>query len=180
MPVLPAALIVMNQQIAFMNEATEYLPDRIGELLESVPFEKVFFTQFINPPHVGGLSQTLGWDGLALDDPETGIVPQFIHQAKDHTITTSGFGLPLNVLPHLYGTSVNTVYLTGVETDCNIFKAAFDLFETNYRPVVLADYCASCGGAERHNSALALLRRHIGNAQVHAGQFGRPEFALDI
>lgn len=167
-----SALVIMNQQIGFINEATEHLPDRIGELLDTVCFESVFFTQFIHQPHAGGFSALPGWHGFTHDDPEAGLVPQFIRQAEHRTFTTSGFGFPRSVLSQFCGTPVDTVYLAGVETDSTILKSAFDLFETSYRPIVLADYCASCGGTELHRGALALLRRHIGEDQVRSGRLG--------
>ena len=47
-----------------------------------------------------------------------------------------------------------------------MLKTALDLFEQEFRPVVLGYGCASHGGKDCHEEALHLLTRQIGEAQV--------------
>lgn len=170
-----AALLVMNQQIGFMNDSTEQVPDRIRDLLDEVAFNHVYFTQFISRPDEP-LRRGMPWDCLAFDDPESGLVPQFVHISQDRVYTTHGLGFPRSVLSRLRASPIETVYLAGVETDGSILKSAFDLVDAGYRPVVLADYCGSCGGAVRHAEAISLLRGQLGELHVHSGRIG----SLDI
>ena len=58
------------------------------------------------------------------------------------------------------------VHLCGIATDNCVLKTAADLFEAGILPVVHADWCASHGGADFHQTGLAILRRLIGDAQV--------------
>ena len=43
---------------------------------------------------------------------------------------------------------------------------AVDLFQNGFRPVVLADACASHAGPDYHEAGLRLLERLIGRRQI--------------
>ena len=45
-------------------------------------------------------------------------------------------------------------------------KTAFDLFENGYNVYVLKDYCACTYGEIRHNNAIEILKRNIGEKYV--------------
>lgn len=62
--------------------------------------------------------------------------------------------------------NIDKIYLCGINTDCCVLKTAFDLFENEYDFYILKDYCASTNGTEKHNNALEILKRNIGNKRI--------------
>ena len=61
---------------------------------------------------------------------------------------------------------IDNIYLCGIDTECCILKTAFDLFEKGYNVYVLKDYCACTHGKIRHNNAIEILKRNIGDKYV--------------
>ena len=61
---------------------------------------------------------------------------------------------------------IEEIYLCGIDTEACILKTAFDLFEKEYDVYVLKDYCASTLGVKRHNNAIAILKRNIGEKSI--------------
>lgn len=71
-----------------------------------------------------------------------------------------------SVIDELNRRGIREVHLCGIATECCILKTAVDLFEKNFRPVVLTSACASHGGEEFHHAGLMALQRLIGQDQI--------------
>ena len=61
---------------------------------------------------------------------------------------------------------IDNIYLCGIDTECCILKTALDLFEDKYNVYVLKNYCACTHGEIRHNNAIEILKRNIGEKYV--------------
>lgn len=163
MPAVP--LLIIDVQNGFINDATRHIPERVQALAESYP--RVMVTRFSNPEG-SNYRRLMGWTRFApgTDDTQLAFAPPTGATIIDKThygCVTDGF------LASLAADGITSVHLCGIATDNCVLKCAVDLFEAGLTPVVLADYCASHGGAEVHRCGLTVLRRMIGEAQVIPG-----------
>ncbi len=155
-------LLIVDVQKGFINSATEHIPARIQALQSD--YGIVFASRFLNPP--GSMHRRLiGWDRFApgSEDAELAFAPRPDARIFDKTTYTS---LTADLLSMLAREGLGKVHLCGIATDGCVLKSAVDLFEASIEPVVLADACASHGGADCHEAGLKLLRRFIGEGQV--------------
>ena len=157
-----SALLIIDVQEGFINDATQHIPAVVEALQDN--YELVFATRFINAtdsPHrkwinwhrFGGESTEIN---LAFDLKDGAVV---IDKYK-YTCIDEGF------LDKLRANGISEVHVCGIDTDACVLKCAVDLFEANIRPVVISSACASHAGADFHEYGLSILRRLIGKPQV--------------
>ena len=64
------------------------------------------------------------------------------------------------------GTTPDSVYLCGMDTDCCVQLIAARLFELGIHPIVLTSYCASNGGETAHLAGLTVMGRVLGKIHL--------------
>ncbi len=158
-------LMIIDVQNGFINDATRHIPDRVQDLQQG--YDRVMVTRFSNPEG-SNFRRLIGWTRFkpGTDDTALAFTPRDGATIIDKTLYSC---VTPEFLASLAADGIDCVHICGIATDNSILKCAADLFEAGLTPVVLADYCASHGGAEVHHCGLMLLRRLIGEAQVVTG-----------
>ena len=162
---MAAGLLIIDVQHGFITAASRAIPARVAALQDE--YDQVFVTRFINPAG-SPYRRFMGWERFAPGSADTGLAftprdDAAIIEKPVYSCVTPGF------LEILRAAGIDDLHLCGIATDNCVLKCAVDLFEAGLRPVVLADYCASHGGAEFHAWGLAIIERLIGAAQVRRG-----------
>ena len=155
-------LLIIDVQKGFITESTAHIPSIVETL--AAQYQQVFATRFINP-HDSAYRRLIHWERFApgsedtqlafTPPPGTALIEKFTYSCID-----AGFRARLEMM------DAREVHLCGIATDNCVLKCAVDLFETGYRPVVLAAACASHAGTDYHDWGLRILRRLIGSEQV--------------
>ena len=166
-------LLIIDVQKGFINDATRHIPARVADLARH--YDQVIVTRFIN--REGSAHRRLiHWDRFApgSDDTPLAFEPPAgaaMIEKSTYSCVDAAFRARLELI------GAEEVHICGIATDNCVLKCAVDLFESGFRPVVLADYCASHAGIEYHRWALKILKRMIGAEQVRDAPGGGPPAA---
>jgi len=161
------ALVVVDMQRGFANEHTAHLPDRIADLVNTMAFGHVVFTQFFNGPKSPHRTQ-MNWHKMR-GAPETDLVEP-IRELANPVFAKGGYSCFTPEMFRWLGRNedIDTLCFCGNDTDICILKSAVDAFELNFRPIVLTDCTASHGGKQAHAAGMYVLSRMIGKARLRA------------
>jgi nicotinamidase-related amidase len=155
-------LLIIDVQKGFINDATRHIPARVADLARH--YDQVIVTRFIN--REGSAHRRLiHWERFApgSDDTPLAFEPPAgaaMIEKSSYSCVDAAFRARLELI------AAEAVHICGIATDNCVLKCAVDLFESGFRPVVLADSCASHAGIEYHHWALKILKRMIGAEQV--------------
>lgn len=155
-------LLVIDLQNAFINEYTEKIPNKIVELINSKKFDNIAFTRFVNFEN-SIFVKKLNWKRCISDGDKKIVINTEDNKVFDKSIYSV---VCKEFLEYINENKITEIYLCGIDTECCVLKTAFDLFELGYNVYVLKDYCACTLGTARHNNALEILRRNIGEEYV--------------
>lgn len=162
-------LIIVDMQEGFIkSEQLKELVKKIKKLLTTGIFDVVVATKFINTK--GSMyEELLAWTDME-SDREQQICPELLPYIDVMIEKHFYSGVTEEFLKQLTGNNdgelPKRVFLAGVDTDCCVLATAISLFENNIRPIVLAEYTASTGGADAHQAGLQCLERTIGRNQI--------------
>ena len=156
------ALLIVDVQVGFINDATRHILPKVEALQKR--YKHVYATRFINADG-SPYRRLLGWHRFYTDsddvplafEPVGGVV---VLDKQVYTCVTPAF------LADLRDKGIEEVAICGIDTDACVSACAVDLFENGIRPVLLSDACASHAGAEYHEAALRILARLIGKNQI--------------
>jgi nicotinamidase-related amidase len=155
-----SVLVIIDVERGFLNDETRHIPGRVAALQHK--FETVFATRFEN---VEGspFRRFKGLARFAPGMPETALA--FEPREGARVVVKHGYSA---ALPEIVDAAraAGAAHLCGIATDNCVLATALDLFAQNIRPVVIADACASHGGAAYHEAGMLLLKRLVGEAQV--------------
>jgi len=160
--VMTIPLLIIDIQKGFINDATRHIPARVEDLAHH--YDQVMVTRFIN--REGSAHRRLiHWDRFApgSDDTPLAFAPPpgaAMIEKSTYSCVDAAFRARLELI------AAEEVHICGIATDNCVLKCAVDLFESGFRPVVLADACASHAGDDYHRWALKILKRMIGTEQV--------------
>ena len=155
-------LLVIDLQKSFINENTEFLPQKIESLISENKFDSVAFTRFIN--NVGSVYTTkLNWFGCIDESDRAIVIDTNDNEVFDKTVYTA---LNSKLKDYLIKENIKKVYLCGIDSECCVLKTAFDMFEAGIEVYILSEYCYSTLGEERHLQAMEILKRNIGKDSV--------------
>jgi|SRR5690554_230920 len=159
--------IMVDVQNGFISERTKHVIPKIEELLKSDFFDVVFATKFINAQG-SSFRKYLSWDKMSNKEEQEipSLLIPYITKVFEKTTYTA---LNNEIKEFLNNNNIEEVYIFGIDTDCCVLKTAADLFDNDYRPLVLLEYSSSNGGIESHNAAEIVLRRLIGTDQIIRG-----------
>ena len=155
-------LIVIDVQNGFVNGHTRHVVPVVERLQHG--YERIHATRFVNPPE-SPYRRFLDWRrfGEGSADAELAFRPAahaVIVEKHVYSCVTE------ELLDELRQAGMNEVSLCGIDTDACVLMTAVDLFQNGFRPVVLADACASHAGPDYHEAGLRLLERLIGRRQI--------------
>lgn len=164
-------LLVVDVQNGFINEHTKHVVPHISSLVTKWHEQRrgpSVLSRFINLENSPWV-RLLGWTNLQ-NEPETALHPAIpigdAHVFKKSTY--SAWSPDVNQL--CQGSDIQEVILCGIDTDQCVLETAIDIFEANFRPVLLKDFCASSRGPKFHDAAVLLLEGLIGNNQIMTGK----------
>ena len=157
-----SALLIVDVQVGFVNDATRHILPRVEALQKQ--YAHVYATRFINAEG-SPYRRLLDWHRFYRDsedvplafEPVDGVV---VIDKHVYTCVTPA------LLDDLRGKGIEEVAICGIDTDACVSACAVDLFENGIRPVLLSDACASHAGTEYHEAALRILARLIGKNQI--------------
>ena len=162
----PSCLIVVDLQNQFLNQHTRHLVPGIQAVLNR--FDWVFASRLL-PLANSPMQKWKGFTPAPADDPGSRLALDFSHRPPGQTrlIEKSGFGaLTTDTRRELVTLGVETAHVCGVDTDLCVLRTAGDLMELGIRPLLLTDLVASTAGEPLHSSALLILKRLLGKAQL--------------
>ena len=157
-----SALLIVDVQIGFVNDATRHIVPKVEELQKR--YAHVYATRFINAEG-SPYRRLLDWHRFYEDSDDVPLAFEPVDGAvvidkHVYTCVTPAF------LDDLRGKGIEEVAICGIDTDACVSACAVDLFENGFKPILLSDACASHAGAEYHEAALRILARLIGKRQV--------------
>ncbi len=162
MPNTQPALLIIDVQKGFINDATKHIPARVEGLQKK--YKTVFATQFYNPDP-SNFRKLIGWNRFTAGSPDTELA--FTPIAHVAVITKPTYScVTASFLEELKRRNIDTIHICGIDTDICVTKCAVDLFEKNLIPFVLKDCVASHAGIEAHRAALITIGRFIGRNQI--------------
>lgn len=165
--------IVVDMQKGFLESSDmEELSKKVVSLLNKNIFDAVICTKFVNVQN-SIFENLLQWDKLESGE-ECQIIPEIEKNATIIVEKSIYNCVNADFIQRLCqvngGIYPKQVFVMGVDTDCCVLTIATSLFENNIRPVVLAEYCGSNGGAEAHKAGIKCLERLIGKKQIYNGK----------
>ena len=155
-------LLVIDLQKAFINENTVDVVERIDKLIKDNKYDNIIFTRFINNDNSIWVKK-LKYEGCISNESKRIVIDTNNNLVIDKSIY-SAFSEQFK--KYISDNKIDNIYLCGIDTECCILKTAFDLFENGYNVYVLKDYCACTYGEIRHNNAIEILKRNIGEEYV--------------
>lgn len=158
-------LVVVDVQEGFISEQTSEVPKKVVGLMESDVFDHVVATRYENiedSPFV----RFLGWKDF-FDEASRKVYSGVLERAEQVFPKTTYTCFTSQFIRYIERNSIDELYIAGIDTDCCVLASATDAFERGIRPVVMANYCASNGGAQSHDAALRVMERTIGPAQIN-------------
>lgn len=159
---MKSLLLVIDLQNAFINQNTEKVPSKIEETIASNQYDDVAFTRFVNYEDSLYIKK-LNWRGCLSEEDKTIVINTKDYQVFDKSIYSS---VTKEFIEYIHKNQITEIYLCGINTDCCVLKTALDLFELGYNVYVLENLCGSTYGMERHNQAIDILKRNIGENYV--------------
>lgn len=163
-----AALLVVDVQRGFVTPATEQVVAPIVDL--AAAWQRagglVLCTRFVNRPG-SQWERLLDWAELC-ELPSIELEPRLQPFADPaHTFDKHRYGALTGELRAVLAEhGVTTLVICGIDTDGCVLASAIAAFDAGFRPLVVADCCASSGGPALHEAGLLLLRRLLGRRQL--------------
>jgi nicotinamidase-related amidase len=159
-------LVVVDVQNGFINEHSRHAIPAIASLIprcvkKGIP---VLLTKFVNHEN-SPFDRLIGWLDFRTR-PETDLHEEIsapdalVIEKHIYTALTDEF------LRLADSSRWHTIIICGISTESCILKTAVDAFEKGFRPLVIADACASNLGAEVHKKGLEILEVMIGEKQL--------------
>ena len=157
-----SALLIVDVQLGFVNDATRHIVPKVEALQKQ--YSHVYATRFINAEG-SPYRKLLDWRRFyaGSDDVPLAFTPVdsvVVIDKHVYTCVTPDF------LDDLRSKNIEEVAICGIDTDACVSACAVDLFENGIRPILLSEACASHAGAEYHEAALRILARLIGKRQI--------------
>lgn len=167
---LRTILLVVDAQEGFRNSHTE---GAIAAILKSLRTNAgpALFTRFINRTD-SNFERLLDWSKMK-SAPETELLheissfvtPKLVFEKSGYSAFTSA---PFT--RYLRDVGAESIEICGFDTDACVLATALDAFDAGYQPRILAEACASSGGANLHNSSIEILQRNLGKEAIIRGR----------
>ncbi|MBN2094810.1 MAG: cysteine hydrolase [Candidatus Aenigmarchaeota archaeon] len=137
---MPSALIVIDVQEAFINNASRQLPPKIKDHLAAQSYDFVVFSKFINRKD-SNFVKKLGW-AKCTKPPETDIAFELRDLAESHTVfersTYSVFGSE-GFLEFLKAKKIDKLHFCGLYLEACVMASVFDAFDHGFDYEIMFD-----------------------------------------
>jgi nicotinamidase-related amidase len=161
---------VVDVQNGFINDHSRHAISAIASLIprcveQGIP---VILTKFVNHEN-SPFERFMGWFDVR-ETPETDLHEMI--SAPDGIVIEKHFytALTNEFLRLADSRGWRTLIICGISTESCVLKTAVDAFEKGFRPLVIADACASNLGAHVHAKGLEILEVMIGKEQLSTTQ----------
>lgn len=155
-------LIVIDVQKNFINENTEFLIDKIHQLLNTHKFDDVIFTKFINEQN-SPFYKVLNWNGCMSEEDQKIMVDTQNYKVLEKRTYTA---VTNELIDYIKESNITTIYLCGIDTDACVLKTSLDLFDMGYNVKIIENCTRSHSGQENHDMAIHLLKKLIGKDNI--------------
>lgn len=157
-------LVIIDVQKGFLTKDTDFIPGKVGKLLESRTFDHIVSTRFMNTkdsPHYifTNWDKLMDFESQKLDD----YIASVSEKVFDKSINSC---FSEEFLLYLKEKNISKLYFLGIDTDCCVLKSAFDCFDRKIPFEVIIDCCASTGGKKIHEAAYEIMRRNLGDTII--------------
>lgn len=160
-----SALIVVDMQMGFMNEHTEYLENKIASYIDNRSFDIIIGTKYINNEKTACYIFE-GWKECMDGTVDTYLVPK-ISSRVNVTFEKSVYSCWSETLKdYLKSRNIDDIYFCGVNTGCCVLHSAFDAYNDLFSCYVIEDLCGSTSGEESHKAAITILKECITQERV--------------
>jgi len=157
------ALAIVDVQHGFnTNLDTQEVIKKLSDI-DKDNYSMIVATKFINDNSSMFIKQ-LGYTKMFNED-DTEFLP-IVKSLYDIQIPKKTYSGAESIIEALQSTSVQEVDVIGFDTDGCVLSTAIGLFDYGYKVNVIEDLCASSGGEDIHQAALAVLERCIGRDHV--------------
>ena len=153
-------LLVIDMQQEFINENTNHLINKIDKLKEE--YKNIIYTKFINSPKSRWVKD-LNWNGCLTKESQKLVIDPKNNKIIEKEIYSS---LNKELIEYINKNNISKIHICGIDTECCILKTALDLFENDYDVYVLEEYTSSMNGKTKHQNAIEILKRNIGENRV--------------
>jgi nicotinamidase-related amidase len=155
-------LIIIDLQKGFITPCSEHVVSPIGKL--QAHFSYKVFTKFYNPVP-SPFRDILEYEKLPPGSAETELVLR--PSDKDLIIDRPYYTCVTKELrDHIAALETDEAYICGIATEACVLKTVLDLFESNIRPWLIRDLCASDKEEKYHDMTLELIAKLIGEKHV--------------
>lgn len=163
-------LFVIDIQHGFINKNTLPVKEKIDKLIRSDIFDCVIATIYRNYAD-SPISQFMGWNEMKTkkDQSVMGLAQRSDYFVYKNVYSACSDSVIDMLKKENSGIDPECVYIAGVDTECCVLLTAADFFEKGIRPVVLADYCGSTGGADSHKAGILSMHSIIGENNIYSG-----------
>ena len=153
-------LVIIDVQRGFLTDDTDFIPEKIRQLTESMNFDHIVATKYINTqdsPHY----LFTNWDGLM--DPESQQLDEFVASISEKVFDKNiNSCFSEEFVTFLRENDITKLFFVGIDTDCCVMKSAFDCFDRIIPFDVFTECCASTGGKNIHEAACEVMKRNLG------------------
>ena len=163
---MAGCLVIIDVQKGFLSKETDYIPNKIQQLLDFKKFDHIVGTKFINiegSPYI----KLKGWRGL-IDEESRKVDPIVLANCEKIFTKTIYSCFDDKFEKYLIENNIDKLYFLGIDTDCCVLKSASDCFEKNISFEILINYCASNGGIQSHAAAITVMERIIGRQAINS------------
>lgn len=153
------SIIVVDMQRGFINKNNEHLINKINTYLNSNKFDNIFYTKFYNNEN-SPFVNILKWYDMS-NTYEQKFVVYFMPNANIFSKNT--YGLNSDNIKTLTKLNINEIEVCGTDTYACVLTIAYQLFDSNIKPIILSDLCVSSSNDKNiHNNALQIMERSFG------------------
>lgn len=159
------ALIVVDVQNGFLSPYTRRALPHIHNLLE-LDWGLVIATRFYNAEG-SPFRKQIHWNRLSSEEEIT-LDPK-VEKRADVIIDKPTYGVGSKLLELLAKHNLTSATVVGIDTDVCVLQNAAQLFDAGITTTVDHRACATNGGPQAEQAAIALLRRTVGGDYVITG-----------
>ncbi len=157
------ALIIVDMQNGFnTNLDTQEVEEKLSSINKN-DYDMIIATKFVNTDDRMFVKQLDYHKMFDIEDTEFLSIVKELYEIQ---VPKNGYDGSDKIVSILNNTTVDTVYVIGFDTDGCVLSTALGLFDNGYKVKIIEELCASSGGEDVHQAALAVLERCIGRDNV--------------
>ena len=157
------ALIIVDMQNGFnTNLDTQEVEEKLSNFVKN-KYDMIIATKFVNKDSSMFVKQLNYHKMFDIEDTD---FLSIVKELYDVQVPKNGYDGSDQIVNILKNTTVDTVYVIGFDTDGCVLSTALGLFDKGYKIKIIEELCASSGGEDVHQAALAVLERCIGRDNV--------------